>query len=369
LARFLGTSSFSHSAPVRTGILLTNLGTPQAPTPAALRRFLGEFLSDHRVVELPRFLWLAILHGVILRIRPKESAKNYASIWGQNGSPLLTISKQQHNAFEKLIQEALSQHQQESNAEVHVALGMRYGNPSIPDALEQLRQAQCENLIVLPLYPQYAGATTGSTFDAVANTLKKWRWVPQLHFVNHYHDHPDFINACVEQIQDYWTAHGSTEKLILSYHGVPEKQLLQGDPYHCQCHKTTRLIAQQLGIAPENILTTFQSRFGKAKWLEPYTDATLTSLAQTGTQSISVFCPGFSADCLETLEEIAVENKNYFLENGGQRFEYIPCLNDNKSHIQALASKIMPILKLWQQQDHRNGQTCLKLAKQLGAKG
>ena len=249
----------------------------------------------------------------------------------------------------------------------HVALGMRYGDPSIESALEQLRQAQCENIIVLPLYPQYAGATTGSTFDAVAKQLMQWRWVPQLHFVNHYHDQPEFIQACANQIKSYWSQHAKTEKLILSYHGVPEKQLKQGDPYHCQCHKTTRLIAKELGLTSEQVQTTFQSRFGKAKWLEPYTDATLIKLAKMGTRSVSVFCPGFSADCLETLEEIAVENKGYFLDNGGQQFEYIPCLNDNLDHMQALVNLVTPLLSYWEQQGQREGHLCQELAKQLGA--
>lgn len=368
MARFIGTPDYKHDTKPKIGILLTNLGTPDAPTAPALRRYLGQFLSDPRVVEIPRLIWLAILHGVILRVRPKKSAATYQTIWQPEGSPLLTISQQQTEAFRQALQAKLSDESQKNTPEIEVALGMRYGNPAIDEALNTLKKAHCESILVLPLYPQYSGATTGSTFDALAQTFSKWRWVPDLHFINHYHDDPGFISACVAQIQDFWQNNPRPERLLFSYHGVPKKYLLSGDPYHCQCHKTTRLISELLDYPAENILTTFQSRFGKAEWLKPYTDHTLKSLGQEGIKHVQVFCPGFSADCLETLEEIAEENKEYFIESGGSDYHYIPALNDEKAHIDALVSLAYKHIGPWRDTAPRDPNISLARARQLGVK-
>lgn len=304
-----------------TGILLVNLGTPDAPTTKALRRYLAEFLWDRRVTELPRLFWWLVLHGVILRIRPSRSARLYEKVWTENGSPLLSISQAQAQALQKKLGE-----------DFKVVLAMRYGNPSIASGLEQLRNV--ERIIVLPLYPQYASATTGSSFDAVADVLKTWRIVPDLRFISDYHDDSAYINALIAQIKSYWNQHGVAEKLLFSFHGIPKRFVTAGDPYADQCHKTAKLVA--LGLDIENWEVVFQSRFGREKWLEPYADHKLISLAKDGIKRVDVVCPGFSADCLETLDEINRENRDIFLEAGGEEFHYIPALNDSDEHIEAL---------------------------------
>jgi len=334
------TSTYSHDTPPTLGILITNLGTPDAPTPSALRHYLNEFLSDPRITEMPRWLWWLILHGIILRIRPARSARNYQKIWTENGSPLLTISQAQAQA----LQHALNQH---FTGAITLALGMRYGNPSIPNALEQLRQANARQILILPLYPQYAASTTGSTFDAVAAVLKQWRWLPDLRFISHYHDHPAYIHALVSQIQTHWQQAGSPDKILFSFHGIPKRFFLAGDPYYCECHKTARLVAKQLQLPANQWQVAFQSRFGREEWLKPYLDETLESLGKQGTKRVDIICPGFSADCLETLEEIAQENRQRFLQAGGENFHYIPALNDNREHIQALLAIISQHLQGW----------------------
>jgi len=304
-----------------TGILLVNLGTPDAPTAKALRRYLAEFLWDRRVTELPRWFWWLALHGMILRIRPARSARLYEKVWTENGSPLLSISKQQAQALQKSLGE-----------EFKVVLAMRYGNPSIASSLEELRNV--ERIIVLPLYPQYSGTTTGSSFDAVADVLKTWRIVPDLRFIANYHDNSAYINALIAQIKSYWNQHGVAEKLLFSFHGIPQRFVIAGDPYADQCHKTAKLIA--LGLEIENWEVVFQSRFGREKWLEPYADHKLITLAKDGIKRVDVVCPGFAADCLETLDEINRENRDIFLKAGGEEFHYIPALNYNDEHIEAL---------------------------------
>jgi ferrochelatase len=367
MARFIGSPDYKHKTTPKIGILLTNLGTPDAPTAPALRRYLKQFLSDPRVVEIPRVVWLAILHGIILRVRPKKSAATYATVWQPEGSPLLTISQQQTSAFRETLTAKLSE-ASDAPPQIEVALGMRYGNPSIDSGLMTLKKSHCEAILVLPLYPQYSGATTGSTFDALSESLRKWRWVPDLHFVNHYHDDPKFIEACVHQIKTFWLNHDRPERLIFSYHGVPKKYLLSGDPYHCHCHKTTRLISELLDYPAENIMTTFQSRFGKAEWLKPYTDHTLKALGQQGIKHVQVFCPGFSADCLETLEEIAEENKEYFMESGGTDYHYITALNDTPKHIDALVELALARMSAWVKQKQRDTALCRTEAEKLGGK-
>ena len=320
----------------KTGILVTNLGSPDAPTPKALRVYLAEFLSDPRIVEIPRLIWLMILHGIILRVRPKKSAKAYASIWTENGSPLIHISQQQADKIAEKLKA--------NNHNVEVELAMRYGNPSIEAGLEKLRDKGITRIIVFPLYPQYSSPTTGSTFDAIANVLKKWRWVPELHFINGYHTNPLYIKSLANSIQEDLDNHGTPQKIVFSYHGMPKQFLDHGDPYHCLCHQTTRLVVERLGLDKELVMTTFQSRFGKAEWLKPYTDATLESFPKEGIKDIAIISPAFSADCLETLEELEEENREIFEEAGGEKYRYIAALNDRDDHIDALYDVLRPNL-------------------------
>jgi len=327
--KYKGPENFTHDQPERLGVLITNLGTPDAPTTSALRRYLAEFLSDPRVVELPRPLWWLILHGIILRIRPSRSAKSYAGVWQPEGSPLLTHTAHQAEAIREVLKKKYG-------SGVTVAFAMRYGNPSVADVLDEMQENGVRKLLVLPLYPQYSASTSASTFDAIARDFTKRRWLPDLRFISHYPDYPPYIEAMARHIEAHWADHGRSDRLVLSYHGVPLKYLLKGDPYHCECHKTSRLLAERLGLSEEDYITTFQSRFGKEEWLKPYTDATLKALPGKGVKSVDVFCPGFSADCLETVEEIGVENRDYFMEAGGEAFSYIPALNATRGHIEAL---------------------------------
>ena len=330
---------YNHGQPARTAVLLVNLGTPDEPTAAALRRYLAEFLSDRRVVEIPRLVWLPILHGIILRDRPAKSAAKYASVWMPGGSPLAVWTQRQTEALKpKLVADGL---------DVLVAYAMRYGNPSIPDVMNQLRAQGATRILVLPLYPHYAAATTASVADKVMQWALESRRMPELRFVGEYHDEPGYIQALAAKLQAHWQTHGRSEKLVLSFHGVPERSLLLGDPYHCQCHKTARLLAEQLGLDKSQMVVTFQSRFGKAKWLEPYTEPTLRELAAQGVKSVDVMCPGFVADCLETLEEIAQEARDAFLEAGGTAFSYVPCLNDDDAWINTLSVLVQRHLQGW----------------------
>jgi len=311
----------------RVGVLLTNLGTPDAPTAKALRRYLAEFLADPRIIEIPRVLWMIILHGIILRIRPKKSAALYASIWIEEGSPLLAISQRQARAIAERL-----------GADVQVELGMRYGNPSIASALRAFQARGVRKIVVLPLYPQYAAATVGSTFDAVSQELQRWRWVPELHFISGYTNQPGYIQALANSLLEHQQQHGTPQKWVFSYHGTPRFSLEKGDPYYCFCVKTTRLAAAKAGLNIEDCMTTFQSRFGKAEWLKPYTDKTLEELPAQGIKHIAILSPAFSADCLETLEELQGENRHVFTEAGGEIYHYIPALNDRADHIDALVS-------------------------------
>ncbi len=341
---FVGETEYAHGSGDALGVLLVNLGTPDAPTPAALRRYLAEFLWDPRVVEIPRPLWWLILHGWILRTRPARSAKLYAKIWQKDGSPLLAIAKRQAQALRDLIKQRIK-------GPVHIELAMRYGNPSITAGLEKLRAARVRRLLVLPLYPQYSATTTASTFDAVVQVLKTWRWIPELRCINQYHDDPAYIQALANSIREAGVQQGAPEKLVFSFHGIPKRNLLLGDPYHCQCQKTARLVAEQLGLTPEQWQLTFQSRFGRAEWLKPYTLQTLAELARKGVKHVQVACPGFSADCLETLEEIDGENRHAFMKAGGETFHYIPALNERADHLHLLMSLIMRHTHGWQESD------------------
>jgi len=323
-------ASFSHDDPAAIGVLLTNLGTPDAPTPAALRRYLREFLSDPRVVEQPRWLWWLILNGIILNVRPKRSAAAYRTVWGEEGSPLLATSRQQQQALAPLLQ------QMAGTVPLHVELAMRYGNPGIRQGLEALRDKGCRKILVLPLYPQYSATTTGSTFDAVADVLKTWRWVPELRMVEGYHAHPAYIEALAASVRAHWQQHGEPERLLLSFHGIPQRYFEAGDPYPCLCRKTGRLLAEALNLPEGRWQVCFQSRFGREPWMQPYTDETLKAWGAERLARVDVICPGFSADCLETLEEIAVENRHIFEQAGGGAFHYIPALNTQLAHIDAL---------------------------------
>lgn len=321
----------------KTGVIITNLGTPEQPTTSAVRRYLSEFLSDPRVVEIPRLLWMLILHGIILRTRPAKSAKLYKSIWSDEGSPLMAITKKQKAKLDTLLSE-------EGYDQVEVRMAMRYGSPSVSEVLKEFQQSGIHRIVVLPLYPQYAGPTTGSTFDAIAKELCQWRWVPELHFINSYHDNDDYINALARSVKEHFDKNGKPEKLVLSYHGMPKRNLMLGDPYHCLCLKTTRLVAEKLGLAEDDYVSTFQSRFGKAEWLKPYTDATLEELPSKGIKKIAIISPAFSADCLETIEELEQENRDIFIGAGGEDYQYIPCLNDDDDHIAMMANIIRPHL-------------------------
>jgi len=324
----------------RLGVLLVNLGTPDAPTIPAVRRYLAEFLSDPRVVAIPRILWKLILHGIVLRVRPKRSAAAYQSVWTEQGSPLMAISQRQHRAIEQALQASYGDR-------VRVALAMRYGNPSIPAGLEQLRQANVQRLLVLPLYPQYSATTTASIFDAVTRELQGWRWLPELRFINRYHDDPAYIEVLTTSIREFREQHGQADKLLFSFHGIPRDYYQKGDPYPDECRKTAADAVAQLGLTDGQWEIAFQSRFGAQEWVKPYTDATLKALGKQGVESVQVICPAFSADCLETLEEIAVENRHYFLEAGGKEYAYIPALNDRPDHIRFFVELIERHIQGW----------------------
>ena len=366
---YIGKSDYDHSSPEKIGLLITNLGTPSAATPSALRKYFAEFLWDPRVVEYPRVLWWLILHLVILRIRPRIKAASYAKIWTKQGSPLMVYTKAQLQTLKALF------NKQYNLGHIEIDFAMRYGQPSIESAVLNMQQKNVTHLLVLPLYPQYSGSTAGSTFDAVANTLSKLRWMPELRFINQYADDEGYIAACTKRISNHWQQHQRGEKLIFSFHGLPKRFLLAGDPYHCQCHKTARLIAQELQLNDNEWRLTFQSRFGREEWLQPYTFETLEALPTEGVKSVDVFCPGFSADCIETLEEIDMENRDIFLSAGGEQFQYIPALNDSEEHIDALANLALKHMQGWEQAKTdfnlqvyaEQKQDAQKRAKKLGA--
>jgi ferrochelatase len=330
---------FQHGQAAKTAILYCNLGTPAEPSAPALRQYLAQFLGDARVVEIPKAIWWLILHGIILRVRPAKSAAKYASIWTSDGSPLrVWTDKQAQGLAEKLLQRG---------HHVLVKYAMTYGQPSIASQIDALRLEGATRILLVPAYPQYSGTTTAPVFDSVYRWGLKTRNLPELRFVNRYHDDDGYIQALAQRIQSHWAANGKSEQLVMSFHGVPERTLQLGDPYHCECYKTGRLLAEKLGLDKTQYKVTFQSRFGKAKWLEPYTEPTLVAMAQAGTQSVDVVCPGFTGDCLETLEEISMEAREAFLHAGGNTFSYIPCLNDEPTWIDALASICEQHLQGW----------------------
>jgi ferrochelatase len=338
---FVGRPAFRHDRPDATGVLLVNLGTPEAPTTGAVRHYLREFLSDRRVVEVPRLIWWPILHGVILRTRPQRSARAYRQVWTPEGSPLLNYSR----ALAARVGTALGA--DDSHGRLLVRVAMRYGPPSIPTVLRELQDAGLRRLLVLPLYPQYSATTTASVFDAVFAELRTWRWVPELRTVAEYFNDPAHLDLLAARIRAHREAHGEADRLLFSFHGIPERFFRDGDPYFCQCQATAREVAQRLGLPRERWAVTFQSRVGREPWLKPYTDETLMRWPGEGIKSVQVVCPGFAVDCLETIEEIGDENRERFMHAGGERYEYIPALNADDDHVQAMAALLRRHLHAW----------------------
>jgi ferrochelatase len=359
---------FTHGTVTHNAIVLVNLGTPDAPTRSAVRRYLKEFLSDPRVVEIPRRIWWWILHLLILPFRSGKSAQKYAMIWTRDGSPLKVHTEKQA----QLLQASLEQRGHDA---VTVRMAMRYGSPSLPEVLEELKAGHCDRIAILPAYPQYSGTTTGSIWDAVFAHYARVRNVPELRFVKHYHDHDGYIDALRDSVLEYWETHGRGDKLVMSFHGVPKRTLLLGDPYHCECQKTARLLAERLRLTPEDYVVTFQSRFGKAEWLQPYTQPTVEQLARSGVRKVDVLCPGFTSDCLETLEEINMEVRAAFQAAGGQEYNYIPCLNESPAWIAGMAEIAEQHLIGWptmmspsqREAQRRDAETGRERALQMGA--
>ncbi len=332
--------AYEHGDQLKVGILLVNLGTPEAPTAKALRPYLKQFLMDRRVVEIPRFIWCWILYCVILFIRPKKSAKKYAQIWSKEGSPLLVHAQKQTQLLRGYLV-------QKVKSPFAIELGMSYGNPSIKNAIEKLKAQHCDKILVFPLYPQYAASSTAASLDAIWKTLLKMRNVPAIRTIRHYHGHPAYIKALATSVNEYWMTNGRPEQLIMSFHGVPKSHLTKGDPYHCECQKTARLLAEALGLNKDQYQVAFQSRFGKQEWLKPYFANTLKNLGKAKTKRLDVVCPGFSSDCLETLEEIAIEGKQIFQHNDGGEYHYIPALNENDAWIHAMTTIALENLGGW----------------------
>ena len=339
---YFGEPDFEHGEIPAVGVLLTNLGTPEAPTAQSLRPYLREFLSDPRVIELPRWQWLPILNLFVLPRRPRESAKLYANVWTQQGSPLLVITRRIADAVHTALSERIG-------SPLHVEVGMRYGEPSITRGLHRLRKKGCRRILVLPLYPQYSATTTATTFDALTEELVRWRWIPELRTIHSYHDEPGYIEALAASIRERWGDRGAPRKLLFSFHGIPQRYFDNGDPYHCLCHKTARLVAEALELEASRYEVAFQSLFGREEWLKPYTEDTIRAMAASGVESLDVVCAGFSADCLETLDEIDREYRHVWNEAGREdrSYRYIPALNDRPDHIAFLTDLLLRHLGGW----------------------
>jgi len=327
--KFKGEQNFQHENEQKKGVLIAYLGTPDSPDVLSVRRYLKEFLSDPRIIEVPKIIWWFVLNIFILNFRSFNSARLYKSIWTNGGSPLLVNCIK----IKEKVQKSLPSNYQ-------VALGMRYGNPSIKSALNELKEANCRDIEVITLFPHYSATTVGSIFDAVSTEIKSWRWVPSVKFLNSYHDNPLLIEILSKRIKKSFESQGKPDKLVFSYHSIPKKYFDSGDPYHCLCQKTSRLIAEKLSLDEKDYITAFQSRFGPSEWLKPYTSETMKSLPKEGIKSVQVVSPGFGVDNLETLQEIDIENKEYFEDAGGENFHYIPCLNDDDDHVEFLISLI-----------------------------
>ncbi|MET3107138.1 ferrochelatase [Oxalobacteraceae bacterium GrIS 2.11] len=359
------TNLFHHGKTSKVAVVLVNLGTPEAPTAQALRPYLRQFLSDPRVVEIPRIIWWFILNCIIIPFRAKKSAAKYAAIWTSEGSPLKVHNQRQATLLKGYLGERGHQ--------VEVVSAMRYGQPALPDVLEQLQQNGCDKIVILPAYPQYAAATTASIYDVVFAHYQKARNIPELRLIRHYHDHPGYINALKNSILKHWEQNGRGTQLVISFHGVPKRTLLLGDPYHCTCHKTARLLAESLGLRKDEYTVTFQSRFGAAEWLQPYTLPTIEAMGKSGTARVDVICPGFISDCLETLEEINMEVRSAFMLAGGKEYHYIPCLNEDALWLRGLSEITEPYLHSWPtsfdalREAAEQGKLTAELAKKLGA--
>ena len=356
---YQSTPDFEHGRAESIGILLVNLGTPEEPTSSAVRRFLKQFLSDPRVIEYPRWLWWLILNGIILRIRPSKSAAAYQKIWTDDGSPLMIFSRAIANKIQTQLDVRLA-------GSANVELAMSYGEPSIDAAIDRLLAKGARRLLVLPMYPQYSGTTTASVFDAVARKLNRLRWIPETRFINQYHDEPGYIDSLAASIREFWKQEGRGTRLMFSFHGVPRSTLLKGDPYHCQCQKTARLVAAALELGDDEWILSFQSRVGREEWLRPYTDETVFELGQQGLDRLDVVCPGFSTDCLETLEEIAMQNAELFVESGGESLHYVPALNARDDHVRFLTGLIEQHLGGWPR-TYSDNTTCRERALAMGA--
>lgn len=344
MSRYLAEPDWRHDAAQRIGVLLVNLGSPDAPTPKALRKYLAQFLSDPRVVEIPRWIWKPVLHGVILNTRPVKSAEKYAKIWTKQGAPLRVTTEMQAKMLSGYFVKA-------GYGDLQVDFAMRYGEPSVEQGLARLKARHCTKVLVLPLYPQYAASSTGSVFDALALAGQRIRNLPEIRFVRSFHDHPAYISALAARVIEHWKTDGMPDKLLMSFHGLPRASLDKGDPYFCECQKTARLLAEQLALKPEQYLVSFQSRFGRSEWLKPYTDAVLRGLPGQGVKTVDVICPGFVSDCLETLEEIAIESRAVFISSGGKAFRYVPCLNTQHEFIAALHRIAQESIQDWLARD------------------
>ena len=364
MTNYLGTPDYAHGTPARTGVLLVNLGTPDEPTTSAVRRYLAEFLWDPRVIEQPRALWWLILHGIILRTRPAKSAHAYQKVWTPGGSPLLVESRALTDGLAAKLRDRFGDR-------VRVELAMSYGNPSITNALERLRAANVQRLLVLPMYPQYSSTTTASIFERVTTELGRWRWIPELRMVNQYWEDETYIAAIADSIEAHWQTQGR-KHLLFSFHSIPKRYFLAGDPYHCFCQGTARAVAERLGLAAGEWSIGFQSRFGREEWLRPYVDLLLHEYAHAGPKQVTVVCPGFAADCLETIEEINMQNREAFLSHGGEAFDYVPCLNSSPAHVALYERIVLTHARGWPEIEGRDDSAALPKSREralaLGAK-
>jgi ferrochelatase len=340
MAYYRAVAQAAASTPERIGVLVVNLGTPDSPSYLAVQRYLAEFLGDRRVIDTPFLLKLPLLYGVILPLRPIRTTRNYRKVWMQGGSPLLVYSQ-------RLTDKIGTRLQANFGDKIRVELAMTYGNPSIPHVIKRLAEQNVKRLMVLPLYPQYCSSTTGSVFDRTSQTLQRWRWLPEVRFINDYYADPGYIDALTQKIRNFWAAEGERSHLLLSYHGIPALYVAEGDPYQAQAETTTRLVVERLGLAPDEYSHCYQSRFGPVIWLQPYTEDTLKELAKRGVRKLTVISPAFAVDCLETLEEVAMEYREQFMALGGEKFGLIPCLNDDDQHADALAGVVSNQLKGW----------------------
>jgi len=370
MPKLISEKDFSHGTPNSVGILLVNLGTPDNTKTSSVRRYLRQFLSDPRVIEVPKVIWWFVLNLFILPFRPSKSAEAYKEIWTKEGSPLLLYSEE----ITKKIQKSFNG--RELKNDFHVELAMSYGKPSIENSLNKLRKKNVRRILLLPMYPQYSSTTTGSVFENVTKVLSKQRWIPEFRHINQYHDNKAYIETISKSIKEFWKSNGTPDRLLFSFHGLPKKMLLEGDPYHCQCYKTARLVSEKLELSEDDWFVSFQSRLGPTKWLEPYTDETLKSWGEKKSGVVDVICPGFSVDCLETLEEIAMENAEYYEEAGGKKLRYIPALNSQQKHISFLINLIEKNIsdwihestEQWSQMTAEKLDMSRKLAQEKGAK-